>query len=119
MPDSGPVVIVSLLGRKPDGLSEFSFYSFYGGFETQNDRPGALHFSEWLNRTYPKRELELFEHPTVDFKPVPTETLDRVKETVVPFLDSNRAVVLVDSGGEGRVRPVCKHLGLVEDTGSY
>jgi hypothetical protein len=28
-------------------------------------------------------------------------------------------VVLMDSGGEGRVRPVCAHLGLVEDTGTY
>jgi hypothetical protein len=68
LPNSGGVVIVSLLGRKPDGVSEFSFYSFYGGFETQADRPGALHFGEWLDRTYPDKRFQLFEHPTIDFK---------------------------------------------------
>lgn len=46
LPISEGVAIVSLLGRKPDGLSEFTFNSLYGGFETQADRPGDLHFSE-------------------------------------------------------------------------
>src|SRR4030095_821487 len=32
--------IVSLLGRKPDGTSEFSFYSFHGGFDFPADQPG-------------------------------------------------------------------------------
>jgi hypothetical protein len=119
LPNSGGVVIVSLLGRKPDGVSEFSFYSFYGGFETQADRPGALHFVEWLDRTYPDKRFQLFEHPTIDFKQVPAATLDQLRATIEPFFDMDRTVIFVDSDGEGRVRPVCAYLGLVEDTASY
>jgi hypothetical protein len=113
------VVIVSLLGRKPDGLSEFSFYSFYGGFETCADRPKGIHFGEWLNKEYPNRGFELFEHPTIDFQPIPPPTLARLNATIKPFISDGRIIVLVDSGGEQRVRPVCAHLGLIEDTGSY
>lgn len=119
LPKSDGVVIVSLLGRKPDGLSEFSFYSFYGGLETQADRPGCLHFSKWLDKMYPDRGFELFEHPTIDFRPVPTPTLDQLGATIAPFIGAGRIIVLVDSGGEGRVRQACMHLALVEETGSY
>src|SRR5438034_508690 len=43
----GPnTAIVCLLGRKPDGLSEFSFYSFYGGFDIPSEHPHCLSFQE-------------------------------------------------------------------------
>lgn len=47
----GPrTAIVSLLGKKPDGTSEFSFYSFYGGFDLPSERPGCLSFENWLDK---------------------------------------------------------------------
>src|SRR6266481_5624420 len=36
--------IISLLGCKPDGLSEVSFYSFYGGYDVATEHAGALSF---------------------------------------------------------------------------
>jgi len=119
LPGSQGTVIFSLLGRKPDGQSEFGFYSFYGGFERAGDRPGLQHFQEWLDRWHPDRAFELFEYPTVDFEPIQSTILDQVTANVAQLLDSGRTVVIIDSGGEVRVRPVCKQLNLVEDTASY
>src|SRR2546426_9699155 len=72
----GPrTAIVSLLGRKPDGTSEFSFYSFRGGFDLASDRPGCLSFREWLDKLHDAPSIILREPPTCDFKPVSSETL--------------------------------------------
>ncbi len=43
----GPkTAIVSLLGRKPDGMSEYAFYSFYGGYDKPEKQPGRKSFRE-------------------------------------------------------------------------
>jgi hypothetical protein len=64
------IAIVSLLGRKPtNDLSEFSFYSFCGGFDLPSERCGRLSFRDWLSRG--PRSIVLCEHPTYDFKPIP------------------------------------------------
>jgi len=99
-------VIVSLLGKKPNGLSEYSFYSFYG----------RQTFQAWLNERYPDRSIQVIEHPTTDFRRIPSEVLDAAAADVSRLLAEDRTVVLVDSGGETRTRQLCEYMGFVEDT---
>ena len=106
LPKKGNVVVVSLLGHKPDGTSEFSFYSFFG-------RGGS--FQQWLDREYPKKAVKVLEHPTCDLQPVPNETLAAVASDILRLLSEGRTVVLMDSGGVQRTGQVCKYLGAIED----
>ena len=113
----GPnTAIVSLLGRKPDGLSEFSFYSFYGGFDLPSDHPGRLSFQEWFERWHNNLSILVREHPTCDFRPIPVETLEAVAVDISELLVAGRTVVLVDSGGQTRTRVVCNYIGASEDS---
>lgn len=113
----GPnTAIVSLLGCKPDGTSEFSFYSFYGGFDRSSDRPDALSFHEWLTYWHGDQRIVLCEHPTCDFKPIPPEVLDAVASDVDKLLSEGRTVVLIDSGGQTRTMVVCNHMHAVENS---
>lgn len=64
----GPdTAIISLLGRKPDGTSEFSFYSFHGGFDCPSEHPSRLSFQHWLDRSFGERAIILHEHPHATF----------------------------------------------------
>jgi hypothetical protein len=108
--------ILSLLGRKPDGLSEFSFYSFYGGFDLPSEHPGCLSFQEWLTHWYAERSIVLCEHPTCDFEPIGPETLDAVASDIGRLLSAARTVVLIDSGGQQRTGMVCNQMRAVEDS---
>ena len=113
----GPhTAVVSLLGRKPDGLSEFSFYSFYGGFDVSSDHPGCPSFQQWLDKSYPDLLILVREHPTCDFKPVPVATLDAAAASIDELSSAGRTVVLIDSGGQTRTGAVCRNLGAVEDS---
>lgn len=102
MPTSSEeTVIVSLLGRKPKGLSEFSYYSFRGGFDKLEDRPGSPTWQEWLTERYGNKYC-VCEFPTVDTEPIPEDTKRLVVTAVLGFLRSGKMVILVDSGGVGR-----------------
>ena len=118
LPGTSNTAVVSLLGRKhgPDGVSEFSFYSFCGGFDTSAERRGRPSFQEWLDRWHKDRSIQVLEHPTYDFRPVPPDTLRAVASDVGRLLSESRTVVLMDSGGETRTKVVCKHMGFIEDT---
>lgn len=115
LPSSRPAVIVSLLGRKPDGLSEFWFYSFAGVLETPVERNGRPLFEDWLNSRHPGSVEKVIEHPTTDFRRIVASTLAAVAADIEAQLLSGRTVVLIDSGGETRTRQVCSHAGFVED----
>jgi len=114
----GPkTAIVSLLGRKPDGLSEFSFYSFYGGFDLPSDHPGRPSFQEWIERWHGNLSILLREHPTVDIQPpIPAAILEAVAVDIGELLVAGRTVVLMDSGGDTRTRVVCNHIKATEDS---
>ncbi len=115
LPGTAEIAIVSLLGRKPDGRSEFSFYSFHGGWDAPEERRGRLSFQEWLNRRHNERSIQVLEHPTCDYGRVPQKTLDAVSSEISCLLSKSRTVVLMDSGGESRTYQVCKHMGFAED----
>lgn len=100
--------IVSLLGTKPDGTNEYSFYSFYPK-ET---------FQKWLDRRHGALGIRVIEHPTTDFSPILEDDLKAIVADIERLLSEGRTVVLIDSGGETRSGKVCKHMDLVEDTRS-
>ena len=105
-------ISVSLLGRKPSGKSEFSFYSFCGGWDTQEERQGKPTFQEWLTQHHPGLGLKVVEHPTVDSTTIPDASLASIKRDVRRILDSGLTVILVDSGGVQRTGRVCSALDL-------
>lgn len=110
--------IVSLLGQKPDGLSEYSFYSFCGGSDGPTERRARPTFQEWLDRRHGGLQIIVRDHPTRDFSKIPQETLAAIKTDLDLLFSQGRTVVLVDSGGETRNATVCKFLGAVEDSSS-
>jgi len=112
LPSAERIIIISLLGRKPAGRSEFGFYSFRGGFDEPSDRPGCPTFQEWLDDRYGSGRYHVIEYPTVDLEPVPRRILDAVSEKVSSLLSTGQTVVLVDSGGESRTGQVCRFTGL-------
>ena len=114
LPGLPDTVIISLLGTKPDGMSEYAFYSFRGGWETDSRKPT---FQQWLAEKHPELHLTVIEYPTQDFQPIPPDILERIGDDIERNLADGKTVVVVDSGGETRTRQVCKFLGLVEDTG--
>lgn len=97
--------MVSLLGHKPDGKSEFSYYSFYEKGQS---------FQQWLDQNYEERAIWVLKHPTCDRRPVSDETLAAVASDISKFLSEGRTVVVVDSGGVERTGQVCKHMGAIE-----
>lgn len=95
------LVIISLLGQKPEGLSEWSFYSFY---------EHGLRFGDWLAQHYPGRGIQVVEHPTIDRQPVPRGIKEAVKASITDYLNEGYVVVLIDSGGETRTGDICRFM---------
>jgi hypothetical protein len=118
LPGRTDIVIISLLGRKdgPDGVSEFSFYSFHGQWDSPAERVGRLSFQDWLNRYHKDRFIQVLEYPTYDFRRIERQTLDAVASDISDLLLAGRTVVLIDSGGQTRTGQICKHIRFVEDT---
>jgi hypothetical protein len=115
----GPnTTIISLLGRKPDGMSEFSFYTFHSQVDTAGETLNGESFQEWLDHHYNDRRITVVEHPTTDYRGVPQSSLSAIAEDVNRLLADGHTVVLVDSGGQQRTGKVCEYLGLIEDTRS-
>jgi hypothetical protein len=115
LPGATDSCVVSLLGRKPDGVSEFSFYSFFGKSDPPTERRSRKSFQDWLDSRHPERRIRVFEHPTVDLGKVPLEVLDAAASDIGELLAAGRTVILIDSGGETRTGQLCRHMGLVED----
>jgi hypothetical protein len=98
LPFENKISIVSLLGKKPNGKSEWSFYSFYLKGET---------FQDWLDYNYAEREFRIIERPTIDSERVSVLTLDVVRSDILTAHSKGRACDIMDSGGEQRSGQVC------------
>jgi hypothetical protein len=98
--------IVSLLGRKPSGQSEFAPYPFRSEYEASDKDT----FQQWLAQRYPRRFV-VHEYPTEDFKPVLQSTLTQLTQLIGPLLLAEQTIVLVDSAGCSRTNEVCRKLG--------
>lgn len=108
--------IISLLGHKRDGTSEFSFYSFGGKDDNSSEARGKKPFQQWLDDHCAEKDIRLLEYPTTDFESIRSEILEDIARDVPRLLAEDRTIVLMDSGGETRTRSVCRCLGLVEDS---
>ena len=94
LPQTDIVHIVSLLGRKTNGCSEFIYYPFRSVTERGTDPT----FQEWLDDRYPLRFV-VREFPTVDARGIETDVLESVKQCVLGLLAANQTVVILDSAG--------------------
>ena len=111
LPDADPLHIVSLLGRKKDGYSEFSYYPFYSMMETDKSPT----FQEWLDSRY-ERTFVVHEFPTIDAQGVPRAVLNAVTMFITPLLRNDSTVVLIDSAGAERTARVCEAMGYMRVT---
>lgn len=75
-------------------------------------------FQEWLDEHMSEESLRVIEHPTYDFRPIPTECLEAIRHDILELLVVGETVVLVDSGGQTRTTAVCKHMDFVENSAS-
>lgn len=103
LPSAEIVHIVSLLGRKTDGFSEYGYYPFRSAYESGR-KPT---FQEWLDERYGPRFV-VHEFPTVDARGIPDKVLQAVKDHVLDLIKSTSTVVIVDSAGAERTARVCE-----------
>jgi hypothetical protein len=106
LPTGEHLHLLSLLGQKQDGYSEFSYYPFRSAYEG-DPRPS---FQEWLDRHYGAR-FKVHEFPTTDFKSIPPLTLIEAKERILSLLNREATVIVVDSAGSVRSSKVCTACG--------
>ncbi len=106
LPQSDQLHIVSLLGTKPNGLSEYSYYSFRGGHESSVQHSNSATFQEWLNERFGLGRFVVVDFPTIDTEPIEPTVLTDICRTVTSLLAASADVLLVDSGGEGRTGKV-------------
>lgn len=106
LPKADELHVVSLLGHKTTGLSEFWYYPFRSSKEP-GDQPT---FEKWLNRRYGKR-FTVHEFPTVDGQGIPPNVLDDAARQALRLLETGQSVVVIDSAGAERTARVCKAIG--------
>lgn len=105
LPGKGKISLISLMGCKPDGTDEHSFYSL----------STAMGFQKWLEK-HSSRVVRLFHFPTTDFQPVPSDTCAASRDRIHTELKESQAVIIVDSCGIQRTGQVCRDTGFIEDT---
>lgn len=103
------VHIVSLLGQKDTGLSEFAFYPFRSAVES-NRKPTL---QQWLD-SKKANAFHAHEFPTTDFKAIQWDTLRAITARVESLLAEARTVILMDSAGAVRTKQVREALGFAK-----
>ncbi len=106
LPVSEILHIVSLLGRKTTGFSEFGYYPFRSSRET-SAKPT---WQDWLDQRYGRRFL-VHEFPTIDGRGIPRDDLKTIASEVQHLIKTGGCVVIVDSAGAERTARVCEALG--------
>jgi hypothetical protein len=95
--------ILSLLGKKTTGFSEFGYYPFRSSTE-----PGIKPtFQEWLHKRYGSHFV-VHEFPTVDGQGIPSDLLKKVVHHALDLLKNNNTVLILDSAGAERTARVCE-----------
>ena len=103
LPKADVLHIVSLLGQKRDGFSEFGYYPFRSSSES-GAKPT---FQEWLHERYCRR-FAVHEFPTTDCQGIPPGTLAMVTRRVLELIENGNTVVVVDSAGDQRTARICE-----------
>ena len=112
LPDTEVLHIVSLLGCKNDGFSEFDYYPFRSSLESGSQPT----LQEWLRERY-DREFIVHEYRTVDAQGVPPDVLSSAKRQILNLLDGDCTVVVIDSAGAERTARVCENVGYARMSG--
>lgn len=104
------VHLVSLLGRKQDGRSEYTFYIFKGSHEHS---PGKPTFQAWLDTRYGAGHFQVYDYPTVDAGSgsLSEDDIESLRSIVMPLLSRGETVVVFDSGGSQRTGQFCNAAG--------
>lgn len=102
LPKAEELHIVSLLGQKTTGFSEFGYYPFQSSKET-GTKPT---FQEWLNDRYPQ-QFVVHEFPTTDGQGIPPDVLKEVTRYLLDLIENGKSVLVIDSAGAERVARVC------------
>ncbi len=106
LPGAPVLHLVSLLGKKKSGFSEFGYYPFRSTHEAGTQPT----LQEWLTERHGRRFV-VHEFPTVDAQGIPSDTLDEVTHCVRQLLAQGNTVVVIDSAGAERTSRVCERLG--------
>ena len=106
LPKAEILHIISLLGKKKDGYSEFEYYPFRSSKES-GPKPT---FQEWLDERYGRRFV-VHEFPTVDARGIPSVVLKTVTRCILDLIENNSTVLVIDSAGAERTARVCKAIG--------
>jgi hypothetical protein len=106
LPKAEILHIVSLLGKKTSGFSEFGYYPFRSS-EESGTKPT---FQDWLDERYGRRFV-VHEFPTVDAQEIPSDVLKKVRRCVLDLIENGSTVVVVDSAGAKRAARVCEAIG--------
>ena len=106
LPKADVLHIISLLGQKTSGFSEFGYYPFRSSKES-GTKPT---FQEWLDKRYGRRFV-VHEFPTVDARGIPPDLLNTVTRRVLDLIENSSTVVVVDSVGAERSARVCEAIG--------
>lgn len=110
LPRTTELHIVSLLGRKRDGCSEFWYYPFRSGKDSES-KPS---FQEWLDRKYGPRFV-VHEFPTTDAQGIPPDMLEAAVGKLNQLIGQGKTVVVIDSAGAERTRTVCRTAGFTRN----
>jgi hypothetical protein len=104
---SDSLYVISLLGKKTSGFSEFDYYPF----RSSREAGAKPTFQEWLDNRYGPRFV-VHEFPTVDAAPegIQADVLEAVTHDVLKLIEKNCTVVLVDSAGARRTTQVRKEI---------
>jgi hypothetical protein len=106
LPKANILHIISLLGRKKKGFSEFGYYPFRSSKES-GAKPT---FQEWLDERY-ERHFVVHEFPTVDRQGIPPDVLKAVTRCVLDLIENGNTVLVIDSAGAERTARVCEAVG--------
>jgi hypothetical protein len=106
LPRADAIHIVSLLGQKTTGLSEFSYYPFRSAAEA-GTKPS---FEKWLNERYGQRFV-VHEFPIVDGRGIPRDLLDAAGRQVLECLKGQHTTVILESAGAERTARACQAIG--------
>jgi len=109
LPKANTVHLLSMLGTKEDGRSEYSFYTFRGSYE--NSRKPT--FQTWLDSRHGAGKFLVHECPTVDAGPrsLSEKDIESIRAIVMPLLSRGETVVVFDSYGSERTGQFCKAMG--------
>jgi hypothetical protein len=109
LPKADPLHLLSLLGTKENGQSEYRFYSFRGSHE----RSAKPTFQAWLDSRHGAGRFRLHEYPTTDAGPrsLSDGDIESIRAIIMPLILAGGAVVVFDSFGSERTGQVCSALG--------